>query len=156
MKKLLVPLLVFVPAFVCFSEPLELGILREKRDVEIAKIDRQYLAALEKLKTKFTKAGNLKGALAVKAEIERKTPNRFLGKWKYEAFGLSHYREFTRTTCTLFSSGKKVWTRKYRLVSPTKAIVEDKEIHEIRNDGKLNISNEYVGERASSVPDPGR
>ena len=67
----MVTLAILLISSACFAEPLELGILREKKAIEIAKINEKYVAALEKLQEKYTKAGDLESALAVKAEIEK-------------------------------------------------------------------------------------
>lgn len=137
-----------------FSQSAELEALRSKRDSEIQRVDRQYVAALEKLLTKLTKAGRLDDALEVRKEIRGKARNRLVGKWKYTYQNRVHYREFTDTHCILtgeVSPGgklRKEWSRRYRLISPTYAIVEGVGVHEIRKDGKLTMSSEgYLAER---------
>ena len=52
------------------SDPYELLALRAKRDLEYAKIDTVYLQELKKLKTQFTKAGDLKNALLIEEAIQ--------------------------------------------------------------------------------------
>ena len=141
----------------CIAESLELGILREKKDIELTKIHKQYLAALEKLKVKHTKEGKIDAAVAVADEIDRtkieikrlaEPPNRFIGRWESKSKGVTHYRVFTRDTCTLYREKTKVWEHKYQLKSAKVAVADGGNIvHKLRDDGKLDCEGVYVATR---------
>ena len=72
--RMLVAALGLLSASACLAEPAELDTLRKKRDGELARINDLYVAALDKLKQKYTKAGNLEAAVAIKAEIDKSDP----------------------------------------------------------------------------------
>ncbi len=136
------------------EESLELGLLREKRDAEIAKINELYRTALTALKKKLTKTGRIEDALAVKAELDKQpttaatTENQLIGRWDYPSSQGQHSRVFTADTITLYRGKKKVWTLKYRLISPTFALIDDGQMtHELKEDGKLHIQGKYAAKR---------
>ena len=56
--------------------PAELNALRTLREKEVKKIDIIYVNALKKLKTKFTKRGDLKNALLIEEEITQYTKTK--------------------------------------------------------------------------------
>ena len=137
------------------KEPLELGLLREKRDAEIAKINELYKTALKALKEKLTKAGKIKEALEVKAELDKQpaanasSGNQLIGRWVYGSSQGEHTRVFTADTVTLYRGKKKVWTMKYRLITPTFAVIDDGQMnHELKEDGKLHIQGKYTAKRS--------
>ena len=55
--------------------PDEANRLRDQRAEAISKINSKYLEELEKIKIKFTKAGNLEKAMAIDAEIKNNQQN---------------------------------------------------------------------------------
>ena len=107
------------------------------------------------LKTKLTKAGKIEGALAVKAELDKQpaanasSGNQLIGRWVYGSSQGEHTRVFTADTVTLSRGKKKVWTMKYRLITPTFAVIDDGQMnHELKEDGKLHIQGKYTAKRS--------
>ena len=161
----MVTLAILLISSACFAEPLELGILREKKAIEIAKINEKYVAALEKLQEKYTKAGDLESALAVKAEIEKSKDdikkgsgdpksaglgNEVIGRWKYQSKGgVVHYRVFTEDqSFFIYRGDEKLSEGKYELKSPTTAVV-GKKVHKLRKDGKMDVEGKWVAEKVA-------
>ena len=114
-----------------YAEP-ELERVQKAYNKAISRLNAQYVTALERVKTNYTKAGNLDGALKIREEIERLTPKPqekpeelradFSGtKWQWnEKYVLNLH---SKGSATLTEKGVKLhtwsWEHKNRVIKVT-------------------------------------
>ncbi|MGJ8658080.1 MAG: hypothetical protein ACSHX6_16655 [Akkermansiaceae bacterium] len=114
-KYLIIVILTIIPIF-AEELPYEFKKLKNIRDSQIETINEQYVTALEKLKLKYTKKGELASALLVDEEIksylksdslstENIEPKQFLGTWLFSFDNWSRVRTI-ETNNKVNQSGK--------------------------------------------------
>lgn len=107
MKILIVITILTSSAFFCSAEqPKKLNDLITLRNKKVAKIDAQFLIALEKLKIEYTKSGDLESANSVVSIIKNisstDNPNALqllddiIGEWSFKYKGMDRVFKFTK------------------------------------------------------------
>lgn len=129
--------------------PYDVSQVVAERERQMAKIDEQYTAALERLKVSYTKKGDLETALKIDTLINATASGDLVGEWSFAPpAGPRKYVFFADGTMTGHWSGPHgatfngKWTKKLSIVS---LVVDGKE------PGKLELS--AVG--LSKLTEPG-
>lgn len=143
MKHLII-ILIFLSSQSIFADtPTELTKLRSLRDKEIKKIDISYVKALKKLKTKFTKRGDLTSAISIDDEIKLFSSEAIKNNSNINERSKLDGENFKIEGTWIVHTGNKKYVRKF---NKTKLVDQngDKHSYEIK-DGVITITWSYGG-----------